>query len=89
MGLLTKAKRKLEENWHASLSKAITKVEGFSDVGRSEKSKVEKENKFPHKKARYEEKWNRGENISNGEKPRQFQSLNSKPKGNFVKKGVP
>ncbi len=27
------AKRKLEENWPSSLSKAITKVENFSDVG--------------------------------------------------------
>jgi hypothetical protein len=33
MGLLTWAKRKLEENWPASLSEAIMKVENFSDVG--------------------------------------------------------
>jgi hypothetical protein len=33
MGLLTWAKRKLEENWFASLSKAIMKVEGLSNVG--------------------------------------------------------
>jgi hypothetical protein len=37
MGLLAWAKRKLEENWFASLSEAIMKVEGFSDVGRGEK----------------------------------------------------
>ncbi len=29
------------------------------------------------------------DNISKGEKPKQFQSLGFKPKGNFVKKGVP
>jgi hypothetical protein len=33
MRLSTYAKRKLKENWPPSLSKAITKVEGFSDVG--------------------------------------------------------
>jgi len=33
MGLPTWAKRKLEENWPTSLSEAIMKVEGFSDVG--------------------------------------------------------
>jgi hypothetical protein len=54
MGLPTWAKCKLEENWPASLSEAIMKVEGFSDVGRSEKSKFKKDNKFLHKKARHE-----------------------------------
>ncbi len=33
MGLLIWAKRKLEKNWPASLSEAIMKVKGFSDVG--------------------------------------------------------
>ncbi len=33
MGLSTLAKHKLEDNWPASLSKAIMKMEGFSDVG--------------------------------------------------------
>jgi hypothetical protein len=50
MGLPTWAKRKLEKNWPTSLSKAIMKMEGFSDVGRSEKSKFKKENKFHHNK---------------------------------------
>ncbi len=54
MGLLTWAKCKLEENWPASLSEAIMKVEGFSDVGWGEKFRFKKENKFPHKKARHE-----------------------------------
>jgi hypothetical protein len=49
----TRAKHKLEENWPASLSEAIMKVEGFLDVGRGEKSGF-KENKFPHKKAHHE-----------------------------------
>jgi hypothetical protein len=30
-----------------------------------------------------------GENTSKGEKPKQFQGSGFKPKGNFVKKGVP
>jgi hypothetical protein len=46
MGLPTWAKRKLEESWPASLSEAITKVENFSDVGRSDKSGFKKDNKF-------------------------------------------
>jgi len=46
MGLPTWAKQKLQENWPSSLSEAITKVEGFSDVGRSEKSGFKKDNKF-------------------------------------------
>jgi len=58
MGLLTWAKCKLEENW-PSLSKAIMKVEGFSNVGQGEKSEFKKDKKFPHKKARHEREWNR------------------------------
>jgi len=58
MGFPTWAKCKLEENWLASLSKAIMKVEGFSNVGRGEKSRFKKDNKFPHMKACYEEEWN-------------------------------
>jgi len=60
MGLLTWAKRKLEENWPASLSKAIMKVEGFSDVERDEKFEFKKDNKFLHKKVRHEGEWNQG-----------------------------
>jgi hypothetical protein len=37
MGLPTWAKRKLEENWPTSLTEAIMKVEGLSNVGRGEK----------------------------------------------------
>jgi hypothetical protein len=58
MGLPTWAKRKLEENWSASLTKAIMKVEGFSDVGRGEKSRFKKDSKFLHKKARHKGEWN-------------------------------
>jgi hypothetical protein len=50
MGLLTWAKCKLEKNWPASLSEAIMKVKGFSNVGHGEKSSFKKDNKFPHKK---------------------------------------
>ncbi len=32
--------------------------------------------------------WNWGQNISKGEKPKQFQIPGFKPKGNFVKKGI-
>jgi hypothetical protein len=89
MGLPTWAKRKLEKNWPTSLSKAIMKMEGFSDVGRGEKSKFKKENKFHHNKARHEGGWNRGQKAQKWEKPKHLQSLGFKPKGNFGKKGVP
>jgi hypothetical protein len=72
MGLPTWAKRKLEENWPASLMKAIMKVEGFSNVGQGEKFGFKKDSKFPHKKARHEGEWNRGQDTSKGEKPKQF-----------------
>jgi hypothetical protein len=65
------------------------KVEGFSNVGRGEKSEFKKDNKFPHKKAHHEREWNRGQDTSKGGKPKQFQGLGFKLKGNFVKKGVP
>jgi len=58
MGPPTWAKRKLEESWPTSLSEAITKVENFSDVGRSDKSRFKKDNKFLHKKPRHEGEWN-------------------------------
>jgi len=65
------------------------KVEGFSDVGRGEKSGFKRDSKFPHKKARLEGEWNRGQNTSKGEKPKQFQGSGFKPKGNFTKKRAP
>jgi len=89
MGLPTWAKRKLEESWPASLSEAITKVENFSDVGRSDKSGFKKDNKFLHKKPRHEGEWNRGQGSPTKDKPKQFQGSGFKPKGSFVKKRVP
>jgi len=89
MGLPTWAKRKLKENWPASLTETIMKVEGFLDVGQGEKFGFKRDSKFPHKKARHEREWNRGQDTSKGEKPKQFQGSSFKPKGNFVKKGVP
>ncbi len=88
MGLPIWAKRKFEENWPSSLSEAITKVEGFSDVRRSEKSGFKKDNKFFHKKPRHDGEWNCGQGGPTKDKPKQFQGLGFKPKGNFVKKGV-
>jgi hypothetical protein len=58
MGPPTWPKRKLEENWLASLFHAIMKVKGFLDVGRGEKIEFKKENKFLHKKAHHEREWN-------------------------------
>jgi len=70
MGFPTWAKCKVEENWPTSLFKAISKVEGFSDVGRGEKFKFIKENKFPHKKACHEGEWNQWQDISKRKKPK-------------------
>jgi hypothetical protein len=68
------AKHKLEDNWPASLSKAIMKMEGFSDVGWGEKFGVKKENKFPHKKACHEGEWNHGQDISKREIQNNFKA---------------
>ncbi len=87
MGFLTWAKCKLEENWPTSLSEAITKMEGFSDVGWGEKFGFKKKNKFHHKKACHEGEWSWRQDVSKGEKPKKFQGLGFKPKCNFVKKG--
>jgi hypothetical protein len=89
MRLPTWAKCKLEENWPSSLFEAIMKVEGFSDVGRGEKSKFKKDNKLLHKKPRYESEWKRRQGSPRKEKFKQFHGLGFKPKGDFVKKGVP
>jgi len=89
MGLPTWAKQKLEENRPSSLSEAITKVEGFLDVGQGEKSGFKKDNKFPHKKPRHDGEWNRGQGSPTKDKLKQFQDAGFKPKGNFVKKGAP
>jgi hypothetical protein len=88
MGFPTWAKRKLEENWPASLTEAIMKMKGFLDVGWGENSGFKRDNKFPHKKARHEREWNRSQNTSKGKKLKQFQGSGLKPKGNFVKKGA-
>jgi hypothetical protein len=76
MGLPTWAKPKLEESWLASLSEAITKVENFSDVGRSDKSGFKKDNKFLHKKPRHEGEWNRGQGSPTKEKPKLSKFVN-------------
>jgi hypothetical protein len=89
MGLPTWAKHKFEENWPASLSEAIMKVEGFSNVGQGEKHGFKKDNKFSHKKARHEGEWNRGQDTSKGERPKQFQGSGFKLKRNFINKRVP
>ncbi len=75
MGLPTWAKRKLEENWPSSLSEAVTKVEGFLDVGRNERSGFKKDNKFLHKKPRHDGEWNYGQGSPTKDKPKQFQAL--------------
>ncbi len=64
-------------------------MEGFLDVGRSEKSGFKKDNKFPHQKPRHDSEWNRGQGSPTKDKPKQFQGAGFKPKKNFMKKGAP
>jgi len=79
MGFLTWAKCKLEENWHASLSEAFMKVEGFLNVGRGEKFGFKKENKFVHKKARHEGEWNVNKTPRKGKSLKNFKVRVSNP----------
>jgi hypothetical protein len=65
------------------------KVEVFLNVGQGEKFKFKKENKLPHKNECLQGEWNCGQNISKGEKPKQFQGPSFKPKSNFVEKEAP
>jgi len=58
MGLPTWAKHKIEENLFTSLFDAITKMEGFLDVGQGEKFGFKKDNTFPHKRACHEREGN-------------------------------
>jgi len=78
-----------EESWPTSLSEAITKVKNFSDVGRNDKSRFKKDNKFFHKKPKHEGEWNRGQGSPTKDKPKQFQGSGFKPKRKFLKKGAP
>jgi hypothetical protein len=64
-------------------------VENFLDVGRSDKTRFKKDNKFLHRKPRHEGEWNRGQGSPTKEKPKQFQSSGFKPKRSFVKKRTP
>jgi len=59
------------------------------NVGWGEKFGFKKDNKFLHKKLRHEGEWNQGQGSPTKDKPKQFQGLGLKPKGNFVKKGAP
>jgi hypothetical protein len=88
MGLPTWAKRKLEENWPASLTESIMKVEGFSDVGRGEKSGFKKDSKFRHKKARHEGEWNRDQDTSKGKSPNNSKARVLNPKEILSRKGL-
>jgi hypothetical protein len=87
MGLSIWAKCKLKENWLASLSEAVMKVEGFLDVGWGEKSGFKKENKFPHKKARHEGEWSRRQDPQKGKNPNTFKARVSNSKENSSRKG--
>jgi hypothetical protein len=57
--------------------------------GRNEKFGFKKDNKFLHKKPRHDGEWNYGQGSPTKDKPKQFQGSGFKPKGNFVKNGVP
>jgi hypothetical protein len=87
MKLPTWAKCKLEENWPTSLFEAIIKVEGFSDVGRGEKSRFKKDNKFPHKKAHHEGEWNQGKIPQKEKNLNNLKARVSNPKEILLRRG--
>jgi hypothetical protein len=87
MGLPTWAKRKLEDNWPTSLSKAIMKAKGFLDVGRGKKSRFKKDNKFLHKKPCHEGEWNQGQGTSRGGKAQTISRLKVQAQTKFCEKG--
>jgi hypothetical protein len=80
MGFLTWAECKLEENWLASLSKAIMKVEGFSNVGQGEKYGVKKRTNSPIKRHTMKGNGTMGKTFQKGKNPNNFkaQALNQK-----------
>jgi hypothetical protein len=81
IGLPTWVKRKLEENWPSSLSEAIMKMEGFSDVGQGEKSGFKKDNRFLHKKPRHEGNGTEGKITQERKSPNNSKAQGSNPKG--------
>ncbi len=80
MGLPTWAKLKLKENWPSSLSEAIMKVEGFSNVGQGEKFELKKKTRsFTRSHAMRE-------NGIEGKKARKKKNLNnSKARGSNLR----
>jgi hypothetical protein len=79
IGLPTWAKRKLEENWPASLSEAIMKVEGFSNVGHGEKSRFKKDNMFLHRSRAMKENGTEGKTPQRGKSPNNSKTRGSNP----------
>jgi len=79
IGLPTWAKRKLEENWPASLSETIMKVEGFSNVGHSEKSRFKKDNRFLHRSRAMKENGIKGKTPQRGKSPNNSKTRGSNP----------
>jgi hypothetical protein len=87
MELSTWAKCKLEENWLTSLFKAIMKMEGFSNVGRGEKSTFKrKKNSFTRRHAMKDNGIN-GKTPQKGKSPKKFKAQVSNPKELSLRKG--
>jgi len=80
MGLPTWAKCKLEENWPSSLSKAIMKVEGFSDVRQGEKSGFKKDNKFLHRRHAMRENGTEDKKVQGRKNPNNSKARGSSPR---------
>jgi hypothetical protein len=88
MGLPTWEKLKLEENWPASLSETIMKVEGFSDVGRGEKSGFKKDNKFLHNNRAMKGNGTEGKIAPEKKSPNNSKARGSSPRETLLKRGL-
>ncbi len=87
MGLLTWVKCKLQENWLASLSETIMKIEGFLNVGQGEKSKFKKEKNSCIKRLTMKRNGAVGKTFRKGKSPYNFKAHVSNPKVILPRRG--
>jgi hypothetical protein len=88
MGLLTWAKRKLEENWPTSLSKAIMKVEAFQMWDKVKNSSSGKRtNSFTRRHA-MKGNGTEGKTPQKGKNPNNFKVWVSNPKEISSRRGL-
>jgi hypothetical protein len=88
MGLPTWAKRKLEENWPTSLTKAIMKVEDFLDVGWGEKFGFKKDTRPLTRRHAMKGNGTKAKPLQRGKSPNNSKAQVLNPKEFFPRKGL-